>query len=321
MALTEGDVSALTTKGIMASGGVADTIFKTNAYRARLKKNQGVYTGGNKLTFPFGYVDDTGTNGQFYSGAGPLNLNRYEGISELSFDLKQLEETLVISHEDLAKNSGKEARLKLIEEKLKIMERAMGQRISKGVFSDGTALTGALSADQFIGMQAFLKSSSVNYGNVTDTDVPTHIAYVSSNSGTARALSTQLIQSAIGGCSEGEERPSVGIMRQATMDSFIELIKPHQRTQADNLDGMGHNKAQLRYSGIDFIVDNLAPATSIVFLNEKFVKLYVHPDYDMKLQSVDNLETQDAILRRLFLKGLYACNLLRYQGWLKDLSA
>lgn len=320
MTLSVGQVAALTTKAIQSEGGVSDSIFKNNAYLARLKPKQGTYS-GEKLTFPFNYVDDTGTTGSFYTGAEALSLDMYDPYTELSFDLKEVQETLVITHLDLAKNSGKEARLKLIAERAKSMEMAMRQRISKGIFSDGTAATGALTAKQFVGMQAFLKSSSVNYGGVTDTDVSTHVAYVNSNSGTLRSLTTALHQAAVGGSAEGEERVNLGIMRQGVMDQFIELIKPNQRTTRENtLSNLGHDSNTLVYSGIDHIVDNLAPANSIVFLNEKFVKLYVHPDYDMKLVKKEDLETMDAVLQRLFLKGLYACKVLRYQGWLKDIS-
>lgn len=320
MTLSVGQVSALATKGIEASGGVADAIFKNHAFLNRLKSKEGSFSGTNK-TFAFNYFDDTQTTGSFYSGAEALSLDMYDPYTELSFDLKEVQESLVITHLDLAKNIGKESRLNLLDQRLKSMEMAMRQRFTKGIFSDGTAATGALTTKQFVGIQAFLKSSSVNYGGVTDTDVPVHVAYVASNSGTNRALTTALIQDAIGGASEGEEKPSVGIMRQNVMNQFIELIKPHQRTTREStLDGLGHGGNTLVYSGIDHIIDNLAPANSIAYLNEKFVRLYAHPEYNMKVVKKEDLETMDAILQRLFYKGVFACNVLRYQAWLKDIT-
>jgi hypothetical protein len=171
-------------------------------------------------------------------------------------------------------------------------------------------------------MQAFLKDTAVNYGNVTSTDVSVHVAYVNDNSGTPRALTTALIQDAIGGASEGNDKPTVGIMRQATMNSFIELIKPSQRTTREStLDGLGHEKNTLVYNGIDHIVDNLSIATAISYLNEEHVNLYSHPEYDMKRTEKKDLDEVDALMHRLFWKGVYACGVLRYQALLKDLSA
>lgn len=313
MSLSAGQVSALATKAIEASGGVADLIFKNHAYLSRLKAKEGSYSGTSK-TFPFNYMDDTQTTGAFYTGAEALSLDIYDPYSELSFDLKEVYEAIVISSLDLAKNTGKEARLNLLDQRLKSAEMAMRQRMVKAIFGAGT------NPKDFVGMQAFLKSSSVNYGGVTDTDVPVHVAYVASNSGTPRALTTALIQSALGGASEGEEKPTVGIMRQATMNDFLELIKPHQRTTRDSsLNGLGHAGNTLVYSGVDHIVDNLSIANSISYLNEKFVKLYTHPEWNMKSVNITEMETMDAVLNRIHYKGLYACNVLRYQSLLKDL--
>jgi hypothetical protein len=320
MALSVGQVQALTVKGIESKGGVRDAIFKNHAYLARLKAKEGVYS-GEKMTFPFVYKDDTESNGKFYVGAETLSLDMYDPYTELSFDLIELEETLVITSRDLARNSGKEARLKLIKERLKTTEQAMRQRFTKGIFSDGTAATGALTTAQFPGIQAFLKESSVNYGGVTDSDVSVHVAYVNDNSSVNRALTTELHQDAVGGASEGNEKPTVGIMRQNVMNKFIELLKPHQRTTREStLNGLGHEKNTLVYSGIDHIVDNLSPANSIAFLNEEHVKLYSHPEYNMIRKSWDKLEDMDAVMERIFWKGVYACDVLRYQSWLKDIS-
>lgn len=312
MTLSVGQVGSLATFGIESAGGVADAVWKNNWYLNRLKTKQGGYSGTSKK-FPFQYMDDTQTTGSFYTGAEALTLDMYDPYTSLEFFLKEVQETLVISSLDLALNTGKEARLNLLDERMQTTEKAMRQRIARTIFGTGTV------AKEFVGMQAFLKSSAVNYGGVTSTDVPVHVAAVASNAGVLRALSTQLIQGIIGSASEGEERPSIGLMPQVVMNQFIELIKPHQRTSKENLNGLGHAGPQLYYSGIDHAVDNLAPASSIVYLNEKHVKLYVHPEYDMKVVSKDSLETMDAILRRIHLKALYACNVLRFQGWLKDI--
>jgi hypothetical protein len=321
MALSVGQVQALAVKGIESKGGVRDAVFKNHAYLARLKEQEGTYS-GEKMTFPFMYKDDTTSTGKFYVGAENLEGDFFDPFTELSFDIVEIEETLRITSRDLARNSGKEARLKLLEQRLKHMEMALRQRFTKGIFSDGTASTGALTTAQFPGVQAFLKASSVNYGGVTDTDVSVHVAYVNDNSGSNRAITTALHQTALGGASEGNEKPTLGIMRQGVMNNFIELLKPHQRTTRESsVSGLGHEKNTLVYSGVDHIVDNLSPANSIVFLNEKHVKLYSHPEYNMVRKSWDKLEDVDAIQERLFWKGVYACDVLRYQAWLKDITA
>lgn len=318
MSVSVGQVQALATKGI--DGMVRDSIFEDHSYLKRLKAQQGVWS-GNQMSFPFNYFDDTQTNGKFYTGAEALSLDQYDPITELSFDLKEIQETLVIASADVAKVSGKHAAVNLVEARLKQMKSAMAQRMTRGIYSDGTASYGALTTAQFVGQRAFLLSSGVNYGGLLSSDVSTHVAYVNSNSGTNRSITTALHQDALGGASVGEEKPSLGIMTQGVMNNFIELLKPHQRTTRDsNLNGLGHDGNTLVYSGVDHIVDELCIANSIVFLNEKYVRLYVHPDWDMKHIAKDSLETMDATLNRLLWKGAYICSVLRYQAKLADIT-
>jgi hypothetical protein len=321
MSLTVGQVQALAVKSIQMENGVIDTVFKTNAYLARLRKKQKIWS-GERISFPLNYKGSDDTSGSFYEGAETLALNLYDPMTEISFDLKEIQESLVLTNRDIARCSSEAGQKKLVGQRSEMMKDALQERFTKGIFSDGTAATGALTVKQFVGAQAFLKSSAVNYGNLTSTDVSTHVAYVNDNSSVNRSLTTALDQAAIGGSSEGQKKPTLRIMRQNVMDQFVELLKPYQRTTREsNLNGLGHDGNTLVYSGIDSIIDNLAPANSIIYFNEKFVNLYAHPDFDMKVVKKDDLETMDANLIRVFFKGAYACSALRHQAWLKDISA
>lgn len=320
MAITINQVEALTVKGIEAKGGVRDAIFKNHAYLSRLKDKQGVYS-GQKMTFPFVYKDESNSTGRFYQGGETLSLDQYDHYTELSFDMIELEETLVITHRDIARNSGKHGALRLVAEKLKTAEMNMRQRFTKGIYSDGSNSGGSLNGKQFPGQAAFLKDSAVNYGGITSSDFSGHVSYINSNSGTDRALSTALWQDVYGGASEGEKQPTLAIMRQNVMNELVELLKPNQRTTRDSdLGGLGHGKNTIVYGGIDHIVDNLAIAQSISFLNEDHVRLYSHPEYDMKRIEKGDLETVDGMLQRLFWKGVYAADVLRFQGKLADID-
>lgn len=320
MTISAGQLIALGTKGIVVKGGIADMAFKDNAWLERLRAKQGVYS-GTTLNFPVNYFNSDNTTGSFYQGSEALTTQEYDPYTEMSFELKEIQETLFLAHRDIALNAGKEGRIKLLEARLKSMKQALTERMTKGVWSDGTAATGALTTKQFVGSRAFLLNSAVNYGGILSSDIATHIAYVSSNSGTDRALTTALDQAVIGGASEGNQKPTIRIMRQNVMDQFVELLKPYQRTtREDNLNGLGHGKNTLVYSGIDSIVDNLCPEKTISYFNEEFVKLYIHPEYDMVTMEKDGLETKDGVLNRVFLKGAYACNLLCRQGYLKDIQ-
>lgn len=322
MALTSGQIQSLAVKAIQMKDGIIDTAFDERAYLKRLRAAQKIWD-GNKLSFPLNYKNSDDTNGSFYEGAEALSLDIYDPITEISFDLKEIQETLVLTNRDIALTSSMAGQKKLLAARLELMKEALQERFTKGIFSDGTAATGALTTKQFVGCRAFLLSTGVNYGNLLSSDVSTHVAYVSDNSSVNRALTTALDQAAIGGASNGGKKPTLRIMRQDVMNQFVELLKPFQRTTRENsVNGLGHSAHNtLVYSGIDSIVDEQSPANGIIYLNEKHVNLYAHPDFDMKVVKMEDLETMDANLVRVFFKGAYACNALRYQAWLKDIAA
>ncbi len=325
MTLTIGQVQALATKAI--NERVGDAVFKSNAYLARIRAKEKKWS-GERMSFPVEYFASASTTGRFYVGSEALDNTEYDPYTEMAFDLIELEETLVLSKRDIARSSTKESKIRLLEQRLKSMKKAMSERLAIGVFSDGTASGGdlkTLNGKQMPGMAAYLISSG-SYGGLASTDVATHIAYIIGNSGTGRALTTALIQTALGGATEGNEKPTLGVSRQPAFNELIELLKPSQRTTRDsNLSGLGHEKNTLVYNGVDFIIDNLAPTTSSTvshfsLINEEYVNLFSHPDFNMSSMEKDGLETADALLNRVFWKGAYVAEILRYNGQLRDIT-
>jgi hypothetical protein len=71
---------------------------------------------------------------------------------------------------------------------------------------------------------------------------------------------------------------------------------------------------------IPFIVDSHAVATEIYFLNEDYLKLYVHSDEDMRVQSFSQLEDKNAIKRRVLCMGNLLCTNRRFQAKLTDIK-
>lgn len=318
MALSRGQVDSLARVGI--SKMLGDSVFKNHAYLSRLEKKKKKWD-GTKYQVPFNYFGRSQTTGKFYVGAENLEGTIYDPFTSMQFELKEIEETITIAMRDIALTSGDSGVINLLESRLKFAEKAMRERMTSGIFSDGTAATGEATTAQFVGQAAFLLSSSVNYGGVTSSDVSTHVAYVSSNGGTNRALTTALIQTVFGGSAEGEEKVSLAIQRQGVMNSLQELLKPHQRTTRESsLDNLGHKGSILVYNGVDFIVDNLSLANAISFINEDHVHLIYHPDFNMKNEEFSKLEDSDARRNRISWKGAYVCDTLRYQGKLADIT-
>lgn len=319
MAFSYNQVTAITHDCIKEK--MTEGVFKSNEFLKRLRKNQELEEGGNKIIAPLMVEDDTGTTGEFYSPRDVLSLDEYDGISASEHDWKYIHESVVIYKADLAKNSGKMGVLKLIDKKVRQAELAMRQRLVKGALSDGTSATGALSAKQFVGLQAIIKASG-SYGGISPTDLATWVSYVDDNSGTPRALTQAIADKAYDQTvEEGIGGASLGLMDKSVFTKFKGLLTGIQRTTRENsLDGLGHKGQVLVYNGIDHMIENNMPAQSLYYIDEDHFKLHVHRDHNMRRQSIKDLETADALLERIFLYGNTVASERKFHSKVEDIT-
>lgn len=319
MAFTYGQVTAITHD--LIKDKLTDGVFKSNAFLARLREKQMLEEGGNKIICPLLAVDDTGTTGEFYSPRNVLSLNEYDGISASEHDWKYINESVVIYKADIAKNAGKLGVLKLIDSKVRQAEMAMKQRMVKGALSDGTVSTGALDADQFIGLQAIIASSG-SYGGIAPADLATWVSYVDDNGGSLRALTQAIVDKAYDqAAEEGIGAPTLGLMDKSVFTKFKGLLTGIQRTTREStLNGLGHKGQSIVYNGIDYLIENNMPASTLFHVDENHFKLHVHRDHNMRRQSIKDLETMDALLERIFLYGAVIASERKFHSRVNDIT-
>lgn len=320
MAITINQVKAITHDLVAKS--LADNVYQSTAGFRRLYAKRIKVDGGNDIGAPviIGGVDDT--TGGWYTGAENLTDAEKEDISRAKVDWKQVYETVVLSKLDIMKNGGSAQILALLASKIKIAEKRLGSRLADGVFHDGT------NSKIFNGLQQIIGTG--NYAGFAASDFLLEDgsnawqAVIKANGGTARALSGTLIQNAMGAATEDSDKPTVALMTQLVFDEVWSILEPHQRlmVEDESFSGLGHdqNKKVLKYNGIPFLVDSHMKAGSIYFVNEDYVKLYVHRMEDMKAQSFDKLEDQNAIKERMLLTGNLLCDSRRFQAELADIS-
>lgn len=319
MAFTYSQVTAITND--LIKDKLSEGIFKSNAFLARLREKQELEEGGNKIICPLMVKDDTASTGAFYSSRDALSLNEYDGISASEHDWKYIYESVVIYKADIAKNSGKLGVLKLIDSKVRQAEMAMKQRMVKGVLSDGTVSTGALDADQFIGLEAVIASSGT-YGSIAPADLATWVSYVDDNSNVNRSLTQAIVDKAYDQASEfGIGAPTIGLMDKSVFSKFKGLLTGIQRTTRENtLNGLGHAGQSIVYNGIDHIIENNMAANTLFYVDENHFKLHVHKDHNMRRESIQSLETADALLERIFLYGAVVASERKFHSRVNDIS-
>jgi hypothetical protein len=300
---------------------MTEGVFKASKFLSRLREKQDIEDGGNKIICPLMTEDDTGTTGEFYSPRDQLSLDEYDGISASEHDWKYIQETVVVYKADIAKNSGRAGVLKLVDKKVRQGELAMRQRMSKGVFSDGTAATGALTVNQYVGLQKIIQDSG-SYGGISPADLATWVATVLDNGGADRALTLDLINQAKDlSTEEGIGGPTLGIMTKEVFTKFKGLLDANQRTmREDSLSGQGHKGLEISYMGIPHIIDNNMPAQTLYYVDENHFKLHVQKDNNMRRQSISDLETADALLERIFCYSAVAASERKFHASVEDIT-
>lgn len=304
-----------------------DAVFKKNALLVRMSRPGFLKErSGENFKFPVIIGNETlTTTGNFYTGSEALTQDESEDITAAYYSPKQIYESVKLSNIDIAKNQGKEAIIDLIKGKVEVAEKRMSAKMTKALYSDGSSTSGMLRADQFDGLALLMsQDTSVSFGGITPTDLADTaywLAYSSTNSGTNRAMTINLINAAIGGCTEGNERPTVAVMKQALFDNFLNLLTPYQRlNNSKTMNDLGHPSNNLSYAGVDFIVDNLMTQYYIYFLNEAHLFLTALKGWNMKRVNFSNLESSDAMLTRIHFFGELCCTNRKYQGQLGDLT-
>lgn len=319
MAITISQVQAITHDLVLNT--LADNVYQSAPGLRRFYSKRVKLAGGNDIGSPIITGGLDATTGGWYTGAETLTDAEKDDITRAKVDWKQIYETVKISKLDILKNGGSAGILNLVAAKIKIAEKRMKARLSAGIFNAGTDVKA------FGGLQLIISTS--DYGGLAAADFDNEAAAdawqaaIKSNSGTDRALSGVLIQSAMGAATEDEDRPHAAYLKQNVFDQLWAILEPHQRLMVEDasFSGAGHSqKKVLEYNGIPFLVDSHMKAKSIFFVNEDYVKLYVHSQEDMLAQSFKQLEDTNAIKERMLLTGNLFCNNRRFQAELADIA-
>lgn len=314
MALTYSQLQAIATKYIEKK--LAENVLSTNALTAYLSApgRLKLRDGGEKLTFPVTIGDENDSTGAWYEGSEGLDNTEYENISAAEFDWKNIHETIKISHPELNKASGDNAKLDLLASKVNLAKKYMAGRMGTAIHSgDGTL-------KNFVGLSTLISTSST-YGGIATADFAEWISTVTANGGSLRALTLALMQATEGGLTFDKDKPNLRVCRQNVYDKMFSLIQPYQRLveKDPEMSKLGFPDIPI-FNGIPTIIDSRTAASKMRYLNTEYLFLIAHQNENMKVVSHENLEGSDAIQRRIFFMGALCCNGRRYQGSLDDIT-
>lgn len=258
--------------------------------------------------------------GSWYAGLDTLNTNMHEPFSAAEYDWKQAAVPVVWSGADKAKNSGDEAKINLIQSRIKNSEKSLVDMVAQAVYSDGASYGGK----QLHGLGLYVVASPTtgvvggidravnsfwqNQAQTVAMSTPANIA-ASAPSNFLIALNLLALS-----CTRGTDRPDLFIADQVGYTRYLESLQTQQRITNEKMSGFGFTS--LKYYGhggaADFVMDNgYCPTKTVYALNTDYLYLRTHPDRDFKPLGGDRVPVnQDGTVRFVgFMGNLCASNL------------
>ena len=314
MALTYTQITAITEKKFIPK--LVDNVYKSNPIFARFTRPDKLLkvNGGERIVQPIISSKPSTSNKGYFSDLDTLNTDRTDNITAAEYFWKQNQEPIRVSRLEMLKNNGDAAKLKLVMSKTMIAEKNIKENLGYGSFSDGTEFSSKI----ITGFAAMISESST-YGGIAVADLADWVAQVEDNSGTARPVTLALLQRVFGLCTQESDKPSMLTCKQAIFDQIWSLYQPTQRLVSAEMSKLGFDNV-LEFNGQPIIVDSHNAAGEVLFLNEDYVQLAVHPEENLRSETIERMETSASMLARIFWAGNIVCSNRRFQGKLSDLS-
>jgi len=304
---------------------IADNVTKNNALLARLRERGNIKTvsGGSVIFEELSFAENQ--NASWYSGYDLLPVAASDVISAAQFNLKQIAVPVVISGLEQLQNSGREQMIDLLESRVNVAESTMANRLSEGVYSDGTGYGGKT----IVGLEAAVPYTNTNtYGGI---DRGTWTFWKNQINTKAGGLGAANVQAAMNEMwakqVRGADRPDLIVTTNTVWAAYMASLQAIQRFTNPGEAKLGF--PSIKFMDADVVLDGgiggygvdsaSSPWTSFYFLNTKYLKFRPHKDRDMVPLNPNRRYSvnQDAEVQILAWAGALTCSGAQFQGRLQ----
>jgi hypothetical protein len=245
----------------------------------------------------------------WFAGADTLDTTDNETITSAEYSWKQHFANISISRRDELINSGDSQILDFVKSKVKSAEKTMSDNLSTGLYNAGS------DAKAFVGLRSILSTSNT-VGGISQSTNSWWQANVDSSTAT---LSMSALQTQFNAASIENDSPSVGIATRAVYNNYYALLQPQQRfVDSETAKGGFQN---LMFNGIPVIVDAHQAASHLMFLNEKYLHLFIHKDEDFRFEDFVKPVNQNVKVGKVYFMGALGSSNNRMHALLSALTA
>jgi len=303
---------------------IADNVTKNNAILSRLSQRGNIRTvSGGRLIYEEISFAENGNAG-WYSGYDLLPVAAQDVISAAQYDFKQAACAVTISGLEQLQNSGKEAFIDLLEQRINVAEATMANLLCDGLYSDGTGSSGK----EITGLDAMCPldpTAAATYGGIAQNTWAfwrNKVVNVA-NTTTLLADMTNLWSQQ----QRGSDRPDLIMADAVVWKAYIAALQPQQRFNSmDGAGTAGFGFPSVKFMDADLVLDGgiggFCPTGTAFFLNTKYMSYRPHRDRNMVALAPNKRYAinQDAEVQILGWAGNLTCSGRQFQGRL-DVNA
>ncbi len=303
MAFANTSVSDIIATTIQSRSNVVfDNCTDNNGLLAYLKKNKRIrfITGGDVIRETISF----GSNGNFawYSGYDAMQMAASDNISAAEYSLKQCAAPVLISGREMLQNSGPEAQLDLLEERLGVGEATMYNNMSTAVYSDGTGSGG----NTLLGLQgAIVDTPTTGTIGGIDRSLTANVFWRNQQTDPGSSIVAATIHAAMNtaynSCVRGPDHPDLIVTTSTWFGVYESSLQTLQRFSDTKTANLGFET--YRFKGADVILDGgingACPAGIMYMLNTKYISLRPHKDRNMvplKKRTAFNQDAEASII-------------------------
>lgn len=296
---------------------VADNVLKNNALLSRLDKRGNVkpFDGGRLIYQELSFAENA--NAGWYSGYDTLPTAASDVITSAEFNIKQLAAPVVISGLEMLQNSGEEALLDLMGERITVAESTLINLLAEACYSDGTGYGGkqlngldiAVPVDPTTGTYGGISRATWSFwrSQIVDMAAAATTATITTNMNTLWAA-----------CVRGSDHPDLIMAGSTIWQTYMATLQAQQRFTDPDLANLGFTS--VKFMTADVVLDGgiggFAAADTMYFLNTKYIFLRPHKSRNMTTIGPNRRTpiNQDAEVVMMGWAGNITSNGSRYQG-------
>lgn len=300
-----GEITTTTLKH--RSKQIADNVSNNNALLDRLRKKgrNKMVPSGESIVHELSYAESSFT---WYQGYGNIDISPTEVFSAAEYDWKQAAAAVSMSGLEGLKNSDPDRMIDLLAERIENAKRTMSNKISEGVYSDGTGDGGK----QIGGLELLVAGTPTNtVGGISGNTWAFWKNYVYDFSVAAITPSDTTIQAAMNdvylNTKRGRDAVDLIVADNTYFDYYWQSLQAIQRITTMSGEGTaGAGYSALKFMNADVVCDGgyggSAPA-GMFFLNTDHIHFCTHKDRNFVPLDRRNSVNQDAFVELIAWAG------------------